>query len=512
MFEGCSPCTQPGLQCLHDFATLQSGYWWKWRNETDKNIYKNFTSGVKDADVTPVVLTKSSMSNGTYIEYPNNLPQPQKCPREKSCMGGLDASCAVGYEGPLCEICSAGYYKQLKTCQKCPTKKWMIGQLSILTAVVLVVVALVVWTSKKKRKKNEERPTVDIILGRLKIAIGFYQVTSGVLEAFSFIKWPHSLTQIGEYSKFLQGNVFQIVPVQCLFENLKVNAFGSLYAILTLNAIAIIGAVSAYGITRLTLTRKAQSQEMKVKKISQTNEVIYRNLFFFLHVTYLSTCLKTANVLPLACHAICVDEDDENCERFLRADYSVACTSSEFNRSVIVAFCTIAYIAFLPTASLIILWRNKSHLNQQHSPSLNLKSREVLTGLRFLFENYSEQTWYWELVETIRKVVLTSGLILVGSESRTYVGLACVISGLYGMFFAYNRPIMDPFEEKLMLSSLGVTFVNLGIGAVSRIPKEGLPASINPYLDNIIFNALVFGANSLVIGLLFGKYYIITQL
>ena len=49
-----------------------------------------------------------------------------------------------------------------------------------------------------------------------------------------------------------------------------------------------------------------------------------------------------------------------------------------------------------------------------------------------------------------------------------------------------------------MLSSLGVTFVNLGIGAVSRIPKEGLPSSINPYLDNIIFNVLVFGANSLV--------------
>ena len=349
-----------------------------------------------DADVTPVVLTKSSMSNGTYIEYPHNLPQPQKCPREKSCMGGLDASCAVGYEGPLCEICSAGYYKQLKTCQKCPTKKWMIGQLSILTAVVLVVVALLVWTSKKKRKKNEERPTVDIILGRLKFAIGFY-----------------------------------------------------------------------------------------------------------------STCLKTANVLPLACHTICVDEEDENCERFLRADYSVECTNSEFKRSVIVAFCTIAYIAFLPTASLIILWRHKSYLKQQQSQNLNFKSREVLTGLRFLFENYSEQTWYWELVETIRKVVLTSGLILVGSESRAYVGLACVISGLYGMFFAYKRPVMDPFEEKLMLSSLGVTFVNLGIGAVSRIPKEGLPASVNPYLDNIIFNALLFGANSLVIGLLFGKYYTI---
>ena len=66
--------------------------------------------------------------------------------------------------------------------------------------------------------------------------------------------------------------------------------------------------------------------------------------------------------------------------------------------------------------------------------------------------------------------------------------------------------LLIPFENKLMLSSLAVTFVNLGIGAVSRIPKEGIPSSINPYLDNIMFKALVFGANSLVIGLLARKY------
>ena len=471
-------------------------------------IYKTFTEGLKNAGVTPVVRTKNIASEGSYIEYPYSLPQPQKCPREKSCVGGLVSLCAVGYEGPLCEICSKGFHKQLKSCNKCPTKKWMIGQLSVLATVILVIIVIVVWTSRKKGKKNEERSSVDIILGRLKIAIGFYQVTSGVLEAFSYIKWPGSLTQIGEYSQVLQGNVFQIAPIQCLFENLKVNAFGSLYAILALNATAIIVAAAVYGIKKLTLMRNTLSGEVKVKEMSQTKEVIYRNLFFFLHVTYLSTCLKTANVLPLACHTICVDEEDEACEKFLKADYSIDCTSSEFNRSVFVAYCTVAYIVFLPTSFLIILWRQRSYQKQERglNTSVSLQNREVLTGLRFLFENYTEQTWYWELVETIRKVVLTSGLILVGSESRAYVGLACVISGLYGMFFAYKRPILDSFENKLMLSSLGVTFVNLGIGAVSRIPKEGLPSSINPYLDNIIFNVLVFGANSLVIGLLLGKY------
>ena len=67
LFEDCKPCDQPGLQCVHDFATLRSGYWWKWRNETDKMIYKTFTEGLKNAGVTPVVRTKNVASEGSYI-------------------------------------------------------------------------------------------------------------------------------------------------------------------------------------------------------------------------------------------------------------------------------------------------------------------------------------------------------------------------------------------------------------------------------------------------------------
>ena len=107
----------------------------------------------------------------------------------------------------------------------CPTKKWMVGQLSVLAAVVVIVMFVVVWLSRRKRKKNKERSLVDIILGRLKIVIGFYQVTFGVIEAFSYVKWPETLVLIGKYSEMLQLNIFQIAPLHCLFPNLKVDAF-----------------------------------------------------------------------------------------------------------------------------------------------------------------------------------------------------------------------------------------------------------------------------------------------
>ena len=134
---------------------------------------------------------------------------------------------------------------------------------------------------------------------------------------------------------------------------------------------------------------------------------------------------------------------------------------------------------------------------------------EIVTGLQFLFSNYNSHAWYWELVETARKVTLTSAIILIGSESRAYIALALVMSGLYGMFFAYKRPIAEPFENKLMVSSLAVTMVNLVIGAVSRIPPESVHSSMDSYMDHIVFNALVFGANFLVIGILVGKHFVL---
>lgn len=385
----------------------------------------------------------------------------------------------------------------------------MVGQLIITAVLLVILIVVVVWTSiRKNRQSKERRPLVDIILARLKIIIGFYQVTFGLLEAFSFVEWPDSMAVISKYSELLQLNVLQMAPLHCLFPQLKVDAFGSLFALLAMNATAIFFAFVAYWVRKLMILRNHQlDDEAKAKQISQTKELVYRNLFFFLFVTYLSTCSKTANVLPLACREICYDDTGTFCYKYLKSDFTVECRSPRYKRLVAVAYCTIAYIVCLPLAAFVVLWRKHRNIKvteDEVQPQQN-SNDELVTGLRFLCENYNAKSWYWEIVETVRKVILTSGLILVGGESRAYVGLACVISGLYGMFFAYVSPVEDRFENRLMLISLAVTFINLGIGAVSKIPQENVPASIDPYVDSVMFNILVIGANTLVIGLLVGK-------
>ncbi len=501
MFEKCHKCGQGGLECQDDYASLKAGYWWEWRNVSHTDRYRDFIANL---------LTSSPALDASSVKFPFPIPTPYKCQREEACKGGLDSPCDNGYEGPLCEVCSPGYYKQLQTCTQCPSKRWIVGQLSIIATIVVIVIVVFVCISKRQNKTGKHRHLIGMLLSKLKIVIGYYQVTNGLLQTFSYIKWPGSLEVIAKYSGILQMDVLQIAPIQCLFSQFRMDAFGNLLVMMLINAATIALSVIGYGVRRvLILKSRNLKDDEKSREISQTKEVVLRNLFFFLYVTYLSTCAKTASVLPLACQEVCRDEREEFCYSYIKADYSIQCQGTKYNHWLIVAYISTAYIIALPASSLIVLWRQrKSLLSAADADALHPDSgTEIVSGLRFLYENYNDRSWYWELVEMTRKVILTSALILVGQESRSYIGLAWVIAGMYGMLFSWIKPINDVTENRLMATSLAVTVVNLGIGAVSKIPAENIPASMGMYMDvdATLFKLLVIGANTSVIGLLVCK-------
>ena len=44
------------------------------------------------------------------------------------------------------------------------------------------------------------------------------------------------------------------------------------------------------------------------------------------------------------------------------------------------------------------------------------ENKEMITGLRFLYENYRTKTWYWEVIEMIRKVTLVKSFCLLSVD------------------------------------------------------------------------------------------------
>ncbi|XP_066025658.1 uncharacterized protein [Pocillopora verrucosa] len=497
LFKKCFTCGRSGLQCQDEYASLKPGFWWQWRNESHKHRYEYFMKNL--ARELPAL-------DDFSVQYPYAIPTPYRCQVEESCKGGLDSPCGEGYQGPLCAVCNPGYHKQFHSCEKCPSRAWIAGQLSLIAAIIAILLALLVWRKKNNLSKDRGLSRFDNLLSKLKILIGFYQVTHGLLDVFSFIEWPDSLQVVSKYSGILQMNLLKVAPIHCLNHNLHVDAFEDLFVLLSMNAIVIVGSCVIYGFWYMMISKKQDLEEdEKASKISQGKVLIYRNVFFFLYVTYLSTCSRTASVMPFACQKLCKDKREELCDEYLKVDYSIKCQGANYNHLVIVAYVSAAYIIALPALSLVALWRHWRTIIIKKDRD-NGSDPEVVDGLRFLFENYKPRSWYWELVEMSRKFILTCGLILVGQESRSFIGLAWVVAGMYAVLFCWIKPMQDTFENRLMSTSLAVTIVNLGIGAVSRIPAENILNMADHHKDALAMKILIIWANTLVLGLLAVQY------
>ena len=378
----------------------------------------------------------------------------------------MDSTCSQGYEGPLCGVCAEGYFKLLTKCQKCPSLPWIVAQ--FLVAIILVFLVTFLSLRDKKKQANTQRSVADVLLARFKIVISFYQVTSGTLNAFSYIEWPETMASIGKYAGMLQLNLFQIVPIHCLNNSAKVDAYSTLLMFVAVNVLAVVIPAFFFQCKKIIVNRR---DEMPLGKKSEvlklTKERCYRAAFLVLFITYPSTCIQIFRMLPQTCQEICSENQNAGCESFLQADLAVKCHDEKYNHFVKFSYALTAYPVAFPLVTLMVLWRCLSKSKEPRNR--NELHSALARGLRFFYENYSDNCWFWEIVELARKVLLTSALLLADAQSRTYIGSAAIVSGLYTILFAWYKPIKDSSEHWLQLISLMASSVNFTVGMLLKV-------------------------------------------
>ena len=456
----------------------------------------------------------------------------------------MKAKCAVGYQGPLCAVCSKGFYRLASTCQKCPTLPWLIGQVVIVVLVTVIIIGSL--SLGKKKRTLTGRSATDILLARLKIVIGFYQVTSGTLTSFSYISWPNALLQVLNFAKVVQLNLLQIVPLHCFNNQLQVDAYSTLAVFVAVNVVGVALLVFEYNVKTFCANRRQDVGSLRGKRLAMfaAKEHCYKYSFLLMFLTYPALAAQVLQMLPQACKKICMDIRGTKCEQFLMFDYSVKCYTSKYDSFVVLVYLLLLFVIGFPLVTLFLLWRNQSQmkeknggraLTEQHDCEQQPDSEptaegtketprkcdslvskeldftlpetgsEISQGMRFLYENYTESCWFWEVVELARKVILTSALALVGAESRTSLGVAALVSGFYSVVFAQYKPISDSFEYWLQLASLAATSVNMNVGMLLKIPTQEVTSSTSSQLESVLVTVLLVFNNVLVIVMMLGK-------
>ena len=123
----------------------------------------------------------------------------------------------------------------------------------------------------------------------------------------------------------------------------------------------------------------------------------------------------------------------------------------------------------------------------------------VKAAFKFAYENYKPSCWYWEVIEMIRKLIMTIGIVLFLQHTKIGLGGIIVVAMVFTMLNAAKNPIKNKFEGFLQLLSLSIIPINLAIGAVLHSKAIGDDDIIEEHQDSWALGLFLVVLNSLLI-------------
>ena len=443
---------------------------WNWTFPgANLTLYKRFVDNVN-------VTNYANFDNSNYTR---SIPRIFKCPDSDNCLNDNDniiGNCAVGYTGWLCTNCVPCYYLVLTSCVPCPSLAILILECSVFFMLCTMISFMFCWHVKRKdEKKNQVRSFFDVIIARIKILLGFYQVIGEILTCLNDINWTGPLVIIGRFISAFEVNFLKLfVRPRCFDVNFDLNL--KLQFIVASIAPVLIALVPfiCYHVRKLYVRIRYSSvvygsfhsQFQKLKSSLWACVVV---LWF---VIYPPVCSVIFSMYPMSCKSFPLDQNYTYNITRLRSDFDMDCT--ELRAYHIAAFIlTAIYVILFPVALLynlqksdLLSSKNRSESDDFHSDNTADSNSSFVTNdspilpspswLNFFCENYKKNFWFWEIVELARKITQTLLITLFGWESRLTVILTTCISVLFLLLHARYRPMKNSYEHGLQVITIYV--------------------------------------------------------
>jgi hypothetical protein len=420
-----------------------------------------------------------------------NSTSIELCLSEHHCLGGRDPKrqCADGHTGPLCAVCSEGYASRgsgvgLK-CVACGdgTTSIIVTYFSLFAFVIMLGMVASCFC-RKRSKEREENEDDDAEAGNrsgssgftkkmssighasrieklankaeniietlqeskpiLKMCLSYLQISSGLSFAFD-LQFPDMFTSLMNFvGNVVNLDFLSLMPLGCVMPS---NFYSTL--VIYTAVPAILGLVMV-----LLYFRWRASGE-----IGKANTVFSWFLFMtFLVLPSVSTKIFTT----FACKTFASDYGV-----YLKADYSIDCNSTQHVVYMLyAAACVVIYPVGIPVMYYKLLHKQRAMLDPgQDSMSKEEGSQEdglkkalerrseledehpAVMALSFLYSNYKPNRYYFEVVETGRKLMLTGGLLVLGPGTTSQIVISLIISINFLRFSSEYKPFIKFHHE-----------------------------------------------------------------
>jgi hypothetical protein len=390
----------------------------------------------------------------------------------KACVGGtISAQCAEHHTGVFCHTCKDGFATSPGgVCEPCPETSTDVG--SAATGVGAVFYALLIFVlhrymigrlglikaANRGEQANEAKKAAAAALAKakakaakepnsfasqqVKIVVSWLQIVSAFVFTFT-IPWPKG------FDNLLKGLMpwvnFDVIGILVDFAAIKCNINTSFkngfIAHMCLLPALVVACLAAALLSHFCVSASAR-HKVKERAIKIVGFVIF--------VMYPGLCSKIFSVWD------CVPVDGKGTE-FLAADLSIQCHVNTDGHTTLVGLAftfMMVYALGIPTAALLILRRNQQAIY----------NRDRALGLEIgqLYQGYQRTVWFWEVVQMVRKLVLTGALILLSGTGSTQIAVGCVVCALYTAMFLWVQPLglmVDHIMELLTSLQLMITLV-----------------------------------------------------
>ncbi|XP_071842514.1 uncharacterized protein [Apostichopus japonicus] len=504
----CFLCLEEGLNCSHEFQSLLPGYAWNWSFPyANISYYEQFVVSLRDDPAT------------APTNYTGEVPRIFKCPRLESCANdneSISGNCAVGYRGWLCTNCQAGYYSVLTLCVPCPTMAVLIAETCIFFFVCGLSCFLLSWQFKRNTsgKERTSRSFIDVIIARIKILLGFYQVVGEIFTSLHNINWSGPLVVLGKFIAAFEINILRLfVRPRCFDEKLDLNPkiqflIGAILPVLVvLIPFTFYQAKKVYVFIRFSLIIRI-SYRSHFEKLKTSLFACVVVLWFLI---YPPVCSVIFSLYPISCKAFSLNQDKTHNITRLRSDFDTDCAGLRaYHISAFIL--TITYVIAFPAGLLYLLHDNHSSRATDNSTlnvvTLDDESVDSSTPLlindahrkpapqvwiKFFCESYKTEYWFWEIIELSRKVTQTLLITLFGWEDRLTVILTTCISVSFLLLHARCRPMNSSYEQGLQMFSLTVIFINVIVAANHSSDDDETTISVILVVLNIFVLMIIAG-------------------
>jgi len=427
-------------------------------------------------------ITFNDMATASGFWRPNNQSLSYfKCLLPYHCQGGVNSDCGPHRDGPICALCQEGYQTSSGiggVCAKCPSKNAAIGLSVVFFFIAVVVLCILYWIVLRSEREIDDAferpkhgyrgtlcPEVDMafagfakqdidadttqgleytnvkiplftqerrvpanVMYSMKIVLGFFQITTN-LRLLTHVPWPRVYETFVGYLDFVNIDFVPWQSVGCV-------AFFDYYSrllVITITPVVIFIALVLFFLVPTYIMDRLDFSDLQERRMARkkTRRTFWKLILFTLFLMYPSISFRVLMFF------LCRNIDGTP---YLVADFNVKCYDDRWNRymPVIVAMVVI-YPFGIPAMFFQRLWQKSD----------NIRDPAVRQSLGFLFAAYQYTEWWFEIVDMLHKLTLTSLIAFFPVQVKLPAAMSITTS--YTMLILVRRPYLRKADDTLHL-------------------------------------------------------------